>query len=80
MEEYIFDDTIPADAIGSKIIEDVMRDDDYDLLTKQYPELNRLAERASDMEYEPGQYAEQGRNEIRRQFTTLKARINERGT
>ena len=76
IDEYANNETIPNDVVGSKIIDDIMLDDDFDLLSVEYPELSEIAECASDMEYESEQYSRRSREKIKELSTVLKSKTS----
>ena len=71
LDKYVFDDAIPLQSLGFRIVEDVLRDDDFDSLAEKYPELVEITN-GSDLEW---QASEQMRSEIRKVFDKLKKRV-----
>lgn len=75
LERSINNESITASNLGTYIIEDLARDEDFDLLTERYPELEKIADIGNDMEYQSESYAEDGRLEVRRLFGSLKDKL-----
>jgi hypothetical protein len=79
IEKIANDTSLTTEQIGFGLIENIMRDDDYNELIKQYRELETLAERGSDLEYEKEGVAELGVGEIKALLHELKTKVdNER--
>jgi len=72
LDKFMGDDSLPLKDFGGRIIEDLVRDDDFGALVEKYPELNDIAN-GSDLEW---QGDEQDRQKIRKTFDELKNRAS----
>jgi len=75
LDEYVFDDTIPLDEIGTRIVHDVYLDEYFDDLVMEHPELGDFMDYGSDMEWQHSFWATECLFRVRDLLTELKKKV-----